>query len=183
MTADRDAIIDAAFRAHVSDVYRLAFSVVRNQQAAEDVTQDTFIRAYDRFGKFDTARPIGPWLHAIATNIAIDHVRRSRVRRWIGLAGPREISLEDSALPDESSLVVERDAVAELLDELPARSRAMLVLRHAYGYDDRSIAELVGTSPGNVRTQISRAHQRLRLILASPAAHAGENGRPIDGDW
>lgn len=165
MVSERDAVIDAAFRAHAPEIYRLAFSIVRERQAAEDVTQDTFVRAYDRFATYDPGRPIKGWLHAIATHLAIDHLRRARVRGWVGLRAPRVIPLGEPSVPDDTGRIAEREAVAGLLDELPAKVRAMLVLRHAYGYDDRSIAELVGTSPANVRTQISRANRRLRSIL------------------
>lgn len=185
MASERDAVIDAAFSEYAASVYRLAFAVVREHQAAEDVVQDTFVRAYDRFSTFDQSRPIGPWLHAIAANLAIDQMRRVGLRRWVRLGGPREIApggLSEPAESDPAGRVLDTDAVGLLLDELPARSRAMLVLRHAYGYDDRSIAGLLGTSPGNVRTQISRAHRRLRLILEPPADGAGEHGRRPDGD-
>jgi RNA polymerase sigma-70 factor (ECF subfamily) len=177
MVSDRDAVIDAAFRAHAADIYRLAFSIVRERQAAEDVTQDTFARAYDRFSAYDPSRPIKGWLHAIATHLAIDQLRHARVRGWVGLRAPRAIATCEPSVQDDTGGIAEREAVAALLDELPAKARAMLVLRHAYGYDDRSIAEMVGTSPGNVRTQISRAHQRLRANLASPPDLEDRAGR------
>jgi RNA polymerase sigma-70 factor (ECF subfamily) len=148
------------------------------------VTQETFARAYDRFSAYDPNRPITGWLHTIASHLAIDHVRRARVRRWFGLGAPRVIGFEDQE--DAITRVAEQDLVSDLLDGLPARTRAMLVLRHAYGYDDRSISKLVGTSPENVRTQISRAHQRLRSILGAPGAdlaggRASREGGKLDG--
>lgn len=167
LAIDRDAVIDAAFRAYAPDIYRLVFSIVRERQAAEDVTQDTFARAYDRFSAFDHNRPINRWLHGIAVHLAIDHLRRAKVRELLGMRGRRALPLGEPIVPDPTNNIAERDAVSGLLDELPARARAMLVLRHAYGYDDRSIAAFVGTSPTNVRTQIWRAHHRLRTILAS----------------
>lgn len=173
MVSDRDCVIDAAFRAHAAEVCRLAFAVVREQQAAEDVTQETFARAYERFATYDPGRPIMGWLHAIATHLAIDRVRHDRVRRWVGLGEPRLIMPRDATAADGFAGIAERDAVARLLGVLPARTCAMLVLRHAYGYDDRSIADLVGTSPGNVRTQVSRAQQRLRSVLAQPREPGG----------
>ncbi len=174
LALDRDVVIDAAFRSNAPDVYRLVFSIVRERQAAEDVTQDTFARAYERFSAFDDSRPIKGWLHSIATHLAIDHLRRARVRGLVGMRGPRSIPLGEPTVPDATDSIAEREAISGLLDELPARARAMLVLRHAYGYDDRSIAAFVGTSPGNVRTQISRAHHRLRSILASPQEPCGD---------
>jgi RNA polymerase sigma-70 factor (ECF subfamily) len=178
--SDRDAVIDDAFRAHAADVYRLAFSITRDRSAAEDVVQDTFARAFDRFAAYDSGRPIGAWLHGIAAHLAVDQARRSGARRRLALAWPRP-----AAEPDAASALAERDAAARLLDELPPRTRAMLVLRHAYGYDDRSVAGLVGTSPGNVRTQLSRAHARLRALLEADergADDAPEQGRTLHAD-
>lgn len=175
MTSDRDAVIDAAFRAHAADVYRLAFSVVRDRAAAEDVLQDTFARAWARFAAYDPDRPIGAWLHGIAAHLAVDQARRSGLRRRLALAWPRQVA--EPWMPDASAVLAERDAAARLLDELPPRTRAMLVLRHAYGYDDRSVASLMGTSPGNVRTQLSRAHARLRAMIEVGEQAGADNGR------
>jgi RNA polymerase sigma factor (sigma-70 family) len=184
VTSDRDAVIDAAFRVHAADVYRLAFSVVRDRAAAEDVVQDTFARAWGRFAAYDPARPIGAWLHGIAAHLAVDHTRRSGLRRRLALGWPRPVA--EAWAPDASAGLAERDAASRLLDELPPRTRAMLVLRHAYGYDDRSVADLVGTSPGNVRTQLSRAHARLRALLEAEgragADDAPEHGRTLHAD-
>lgn len=187
---DRDEAIDSAFRAHAADLYRLVFSIVRDQGIAEELTQETFARAYDRFAGFDRTRPIGGWLHGIATHLAVDHLRRRNIRIRFGLRDPRLIALDAPVVPDYAAALAEREAVSALLDDLPVRARAMLVLRHGYGYDDRSIAEFLGTSPGNVRTQISRAHQHLRAKLRSgidrdewsdPTTRAATKGRVPDG--
>lgn len=177
---NRDAEVDEAFRPFAPDIYRIALSIVRDPQAAEDIAQDTFTRAFDRFSSYDRRRPIAAWLHGIAVHAAIDHVRRSRRRRWLPLAGPVEVRLDDRRATDPGRRIEEREAVSALLDELPERTRAMLVLRHAYGYDDESTARLVGTSAGNVRTQISRAHGRLRAILeAGDGTGARESRREL----
>jgi len=184
VASDRDTVIDAAFRAHAAGVYRLAFSIVRDRAAAEDVVQDTFTRAWDRFAAYDPERPIGAWLHGITAHLAIDHARRSGMRRRLAVGWLRPVA--EPWEPDASAALAERDAAARLLDELPPRTRAMLVLRHAYGYDDRSVGELVGTSPGNVRTQLSRAHARLRALLEAEARaradDAPEHGRTLHAD-
>lgn len=168
---NRDAEVDEAFRRFAPDIYRIALSIVRDPQAAEDITQDTFTRAFDRFSSYDRRRPIAAWLHGIAVHAAIDHVRRSRRRRWLPLAGPVEVRLDDRRATDPGRRIEEREAVSALLDELPERTRAMLVLRHAYGYDDESTARLVGTSAGE------RAHPD----LAGPRPPAGDpRGRRWD---
>ena len=164
---DRDAAIDAAFRVHAPDIYRLLYAIVRDRDAAEELTQETFMRAYDRYEQFDQARPIAGWLHGIGTHLALDRLRWWRVRRLLGVRGLRDADLGASVAPDHAAAVADRDAVTALLDELPPRSRAVIVLRHAYGYDDGAIAELLGTTPGAVRTLAWRAHERLRALVAS----------------
>ena len=179
---DRDAAIDAAFRTHAPDIYRLLYAIVRDRGAAEELTQETFMRAYDRYERFDESRPIAGWLHGIATHLALDRLRWWRVRRLLGVRELRERDLSAGLSPDHAGAVADREAVAALLDELQPRSRAILVLRYAYGYDDRAIAELLGTTPGAVRTQAWRAHERLRASVANQSAsdHGDFPPRPLE---
>jgi RNA polymerase sigma-70 factor, ECF subfamily len=179
---DRDAAIDAAFRTHAPDIYRLLYAIVRDREAAEELTQETFMRAYDRYEQFDETRPIAGWLHGIATHLALDRLRWWRVRRLLGVRGLREPDLGAGVSPDHAGAVADREAVAALLDELPPRSRAVLVLRHAYGYEDHAIARLLGTTPGAVRTLAWRARERLRASVANqgPAEHGSVPPRPLE---
>src|SRR6266853_4658397 len=128
-----------AFRAlverHSRSVFRLAYRMTGNQQDAEDVVQESFLRAYKQLGKFDERASFGTWLYRIAINCSLDLVR-SRKRRSEQMA-PADPEMDDPVLslpsrdptPDRLALSGEvRDRVASALDELSASERTAFVL-------------------------------------------------------
>src|ERR1019366_8301727 len=129
---ERSAAVDRAYREHAQELYRLAFGILRDGDAAVDATQVAFARAYERGEQYDPSRPLLPWLHGIVAHEALDALRRRRVR-WIAVA----------AMPDRERGV--RSPGSDLAAE---------------------IAKLLGTSPGNVGSLLSRAHAQLRELLA-----------------
>jgi len=164
----RDAV-DRAYRDHADDVYRVAFAILRDTEAAVDATQDTFARAFERWDRYDSNRSLRAWLHGIVSHAALDALRRRRVRR---LAGPAvaqlgRVSGGGAWGTDPSSGVGDRDLVETALADLKPDVRAALVLRHYYGYDYAEIATFLRTSPGNVGSILSRAHVALRARLAA----------------
>lgn len=182
----RDRAIDAAYREHATDVYRVAFGVLRDRDEALDATTDTFARAWERWDQYDSQRPLRAWLHGIVTNLALDQLRRRRVRRLaipaLGNAAVNEITRRTER--DPSSDLVRRSIVDQALDTLPPRTRAALVLRHYYGYAYGEIASLLGMNSATVGSTLSRAHAALRARLGADddeAASAAPSGprRPL----
>jgi RNA polymerase sigma-70 factor (ECF subfamily) len=169
---DRDIrwqAVEQAYRAHADDVYRVALAILRDPDAAVDVTHDTFARAYDRWHQYDANRPLRAWLHGIVSHAALDALRRRRVR---ALAVPaigrvREADRPDGLEGDPAGHIADRDEVADALAGLKPDARAALVLRHYYGYDYAEIGRFLRTSPGNVGSILSRAHATLRGRLAT----------------
>src|SRR5689334_11256752 len=180
---DREArwkAVEGAYRDHADDVYRVAFAILRDPDAAVDVTHDTFARAFDRWHQYDTNRPLRAWLHGIVSHAALDALRRQRVR---AIAVPaigriREASSPDAGRGDPAQGLAERDLIATALAALRPDARAALVLRHAYGYDYADIARFLRTNPGNVGSILSRAHATLRTALSAEMAGAVDAGRP-----
>jgi RNA polymerase sigma-70 factor, ECF subfamily len=172
--ADRRGEVELAYRQHADDVYRVAYALLHDEEAAADVTQETFARAYTRWADYDPARPLRPWLQTIAARLALDGLRRRRVRR---LVLPRLAS--DLVAEDPSAQIGARAELAALLRRLEPRARAAVVLRDYYGYDYRTIAEFLRTSPGNVGALLSRAHAALRRDpTSSGAGPAAAGDRP-----
>src|SRR3954452_16693274 len=171
---DRDhrwQAVERAYRDHADDVYRVAFSILRDPDAAVDTTHDTFARAFDRWHQYDANRPLRAWLHGIATHAALDMLRRRRVR---ALAIPALGRVHDATSPregtgDPAGHVADRELVAAAMDGLNPDARAALVLRHYYGYDYVEIARFLRTSPGNVGSILSRARASLRTELTRDA--------------
>jgi RNA polymerase sigma-70 factor (ECF subfamily) len=164
--------VEVAYRDHADDVYRIALAIVRDPDAAVDVTHDTFARAFDRWHQYDENRPLRAWLHGIVSHAALDALRRRRVRT---LALPRIGEVREAAAAgaldgDPARHVAERDQIDAALADLKPEARAALVLRHYYGYDYAEIGSFLRTSPGNVGSILSRSHATLRARLAADAA-------------
>ena len=171
---DRDhrwQAVERAYRDHADDVYRVAFSILRDPDAAVDATHDTFARAFDRWHQYDTNRPLRAWLHGIATHAALDMLRRRRVRALAipALGRVHDASASAEGTGDPAGQIADRAQIAAAMDGLKPEARAALVLRHYYGYDYAEIARFLRTSPGNVGSILSRAHATLRVQLASDA--------------
>ena len=100
----RRQAVERAYREHADDVYRVAYAILRDPDAAADATHDTFARAFERWEQYDANRPLRAWLHGIVTHAALDAVRRRRVRgfglggRTSGNGGVREITVVDPVL-------------------------------------------------------------------------------------
>lgn len=175
----RRADVERAYRAHADDVYRVAYAILRDPEAAGDATHDAFARAYQHWEQYDSARPIRPWLQRIVANVARDGLRRQRVRRIavssvVGEHPPRATTAASAELgSDPATEVARRELVDDALGSLKPDVRAALVLRHYYGYDYAEIAGILGTSPGNVGSILSRAHASLRVRLGEAGVGEG----------
>jgi len=168
-----------AFRAlverHSRPLFRLAFRMTGNQHDAEDVVQESFLRAYRQLGKFDERASFGTWLYRIATNCSLD-VMRSRKRRAKQEAGPEAAGseMEDPILslpsgdptPERVAMSGEvRERVAEAMNELSASERTAFVLRHFEGMRIEDISRVLGCQPGAAKHSVFRAVQKLRRAL------------------
>ena len=168
--ARRDAV-DRAYREHADDVYRVAFAILRDTEAAVDATHDTFARAFERWHQYDSNRSLRAWLHGIVTHAALDALRRRHVRRLAVPAVGRIAPVSSGAWGSDPSIgAADRDLVEAALASLKPDVRAALVLRHYYGYDYTEIAGFLRTNSGNVGSILSRAHATLRARLTTDAA-------------
>ena len=168
-----------AFRAlverHGRPLFRLAFRMTGNQHDAEDVVQESFLRAWRQLGKFDERASFGTWLYRIATNCSLD-VMRSRKRRSKQEAGPEaeHSEMEDPVLslpsgdPTPERLAMSgqvRECVAEAMNELSASERTAFVLRHFEGMRIEDVSRVLGCQPGAAKHSVFRAVQKLRRTL------------------
>jgi RNA polymerase sigma-70 factor, ECF subfamily len=163
---ERDRAADQAYRDHANDVYRVAYGILRDPDEALDATHETFARAWERWDQYDSQRPLQGWLHGIVVHLALDQLRRRRVRKLaIPVLGRAASSLERTVHPDPAEDVARRQIVEAALDGLRPEVRATLVLRHFYGYDYAQIAAYLGVSSGTVGSTLSRAHAAIRRRL------------------
>ena len=161
----RRQAVERAYRDHADDVYRVAYAILRDADAAMDATQDAFAKAFERWAQYDANRSLRAWLHGIVANAALDALRRRRVRDLLKGGTVGEIDVRDPGAPDLAGGLARRQLVEDALSSLKPLPRAALVLRHVYGYDYDQIATFLGTSSGNVGSMLTRSHAALREHL------------------
>lgn len=141
-------------------MYGTLLALLRDREAAEDCTQEAFLRAYRAWPRWRPERPAEAWVHRIALNVAVSHHRRQRlgeVKRLIGFASePRRGDPADS---------LATSALLRELDKLPHDQAAALVLRYVHGYSNREIAYAVGVPERTIASRLIRARDKLRTGL------------------
>ncbi len=152
--------VDELFRRHWPAAHRAAWLVVHDAAAAEDIAQEAFLAALRALDRFDRRRPLGPWLHRIVVNRAIDWTR-ARALRAEAAAG----SLPEAAAPDAAAALDGDILVA--LAELGPEHRAVVVLRHLLGYTPGEIAAMLELPRGTVNSRLRRALDALGRELGS----------------
>lgn len=142
---------------------RLARAALGDQDDGDDAAQDGFLAAWQNIGRYDAARPFGPWLLRIVVNRARDLGRRRRVRRTEELPPDRP---GDAPTPErETDRALLREQLAAALARLPERQRMAITLFDGEGYPHAEIAELLGIPEGTVRSDVFHARRALREAL------------------
>jgi RNA polymerase sigma-70 factor, ECF subfamily len=160
-------------------VYAVALRVVRRHDVADDVAQETFLRAWQALSSFDLGRPFGPWVCRIAANLAVNHVRSPRAREE---ELPESHALEPGRGDDPLARVLGREAEEVLesaLATLPLEQRAVLTLRVVEEMSYKEIAEALSVPTGTVMSRLARARDKLAEAL-SP--YLGEAHRRAEGE-
>ncbi|GCE05399.1 RNA polymerase sigma factor [Dictyobacter aurantiacus] len=160
-------------------VQNLAYRMLGNITEAEDVTQETFVRSYTQLATYKSAHKFSTWLLSIASHLAIDQLRRRRFLalpledvpflEWIVDVG---ISPEQSALHGE-----QQDEIQTYLQRLPAKYRAVIVLRYWYDFSYEEIANALKLTPALVKARLHRARELLARYMQQNTSN--EEG-PID---
>ena len=166
-----------AFRAlvetHSRQVFRLAFRMTGNEQDAEDVVQESFLRAYRQLGRFESRANFGTWLYRIVSNCSVDLMRSKQARHdqvrgdSLDQAGAMELPAADMPGPERiaESAEIER-RVQGALRELSPLERAAFTLRHYEGRSIDEISETLGLGTSAAKHSVFRAVKKLRLALA-----------------
>lgn len=164
MEESKSAFLEAALP-HLDALYRLARHLTPSQPAAEDLVQETYLRAYAAFGSHR-----GPstkaWLAAICLNLARSEGRR-RTRRVVEEPlGEHDLAASE-AVDDLAVRRVERARVQRALAGLPEEQRVAVVLMDLVGHTAAEVAELLGCPRNTVLSRVHRAHRRLAQALRS----------------
>jgi RNA polymerase sigma-70 factor (ECF subfamily) len=152
--------VDELFRRHWPSAHRAAFLVVHDAAAAEDIAQEAFLAALRALDRFDRRRPLGPWLHRIVVNRAIDWTRARALRAETATDSAPEAPALDTPEP------IDADILSALAD-LGPEHRAVVVLRHLLGYTPGEIAAMLELPRGTVNSRLRRALDALARELES----------------
>lgn len=166
------ARFESLMRCTHRQAYSLAYRLTGNTSEAEDLVQETFLRAYRFFHKYDAALPFTSWLYRIMTNAHIDAVRRKGRLRLTSLdqmgpegAGTWDVPDVDSS-PDRAMM---QDALGEpvqlALTSMTPEFRTAVLLADVEGMAYEEIAEVMKTSVGTVRSRIHRGRKQLKRFL------------------
>jgi RNA polymerase sigma-70 factor, ECF subfamily len=148
---------------HGRGVFRLAFRMTGNESDAEDIVQETFMRAYKQLNRYESRSSFSTWLYRIASNCSVDLIRSRKVRQ------PVEVpeTLRDHA-PEPDRLMYSsqvQDRVSEAMDQLSGQERTAFVLRHFEGLSIDEISGALGLNANAAKHSIFRAVQKLRKAL------------------
>jgi len=160
---DSDAF-EELYRQTVARVYGLCLRMCGNTSQAEELTQEAFVRAWQKLASFRGDSAFSTWMHRLAVNVVLGHQRSSGRRQtrestageeWYGDGSTR-------AVPPVAAVDLERAVAA-----LPTGARTVFVLHDVEGYKHTEIAELTGVAVGTSKAQLSRARHLLRKALRS----------------
>jgi RNA polymerase sigma-70 factor (ECF subfamily) len=169
---DREARFAAFAASHRERALRLAWRLVGGDAAAaEDVTQDAFVKAYRGLGQFRDEAQLSTWFYRILVRQAYSFLRWRRVRERFGGDVPEEPP--DSAPTPESDPALQR-RIAQALATLPRTQRDAFLLVNLEGFTVNEAAEIMGRAPGTLKSNLHRARLALRRQLDDVLADTGE---------
>lgn len=165
---------EALYNLHKRRVYSLCLRMTANTAQAEDLTQEAFLQLFRKIGTFRGESAFSTWLHRMAVNVVLMHLRKK---------GLPVVPLEDTIETEEESPrkepgaedarlegSVDRLQLQRAVDALPPGYRSIFVLHDVEGYEHNEIAEMVGCSIGNSKSQLHKARLKLRELLRTSRA-------------
>jgi len=176
---DRDAYRVLVER-HSRAVFRLAYRMIGNDIDAEDIVQDTFLKAWKQIGKFDGRASFPTWLHRICANCSLDLIRARKRKQELYQApdsdAPDPFSQVPADSPSPERLAQSSQIAAVLIpamNQLSEMERTAFVMRHYDGMGIEEISQVLGVQPGAAKHSVFRAVQKLRRAL-EPVMSAGK---------
>jgi len=163
------AAVDELLRVHYDTVRAVCHRIVIDRHDADDAVQNALIAIVRALPSFDGRSKFSTWVYRIATNAALDEVRRIRRR-------PLPVDDEILAPPpvaDGSAAVDAQIAVRGALEKMPEEFRVAMVLRHVADLDYAEIAEILGVPVGTVRSRLSRGREQLAELLGNQIPPGG----------
>jgi len=160
-------------------IFNLIYRIIRDREQVEDLTQETFVKAFGSLRNFNREYAFSTWLYKIATNSSIDYIRKKKLQT---MSINKPISHEDSdysfEIPDSTyepdKFIIQRQKlkiIAEAIDQLPPKYKQVIVLRHNEERDYSEIAKILKIPIGTVKAHIFRARELLYKYLRERIPH------------
>ena len=149
------------YNTYADDIYRFLLVHVRDKELAEDLTADTFTKAWSRLESFDFKQP-RPWLYKIARNTMMDHWRKKHTEP---MDSEEEYVSGADSIEDQIDKQLTKETIGKALYKLPENMCSVITLRFILGYSAKQTADSLGTTEGNVRVVQYRALKKLRGLL------------------
>ena len=157
-----ETAFEELMRMHERQVLATALRLLCRIEDAQDAAQEVFLRLYRKLRIFGSLSEIRPWLYRVTVNVCYDLAKkRSRLAAEI----PAVAAFVEGTQEEQINLDQRRELLAEALTYLPEKERAAIVLREIEGLDTAEVAEILGSTPVTVRSQVSTGRARLREIV------------------
>lgn len=166
--------VEDLFARHHGEIYAYLIRMLRDPELAADLTQDAFIKAYRAYDSLEKPENARAWLYQIAHRVALDHIRRQKIVRFLPWTGESR-----GAVPSAEHLVMEAHLSGDLqraLERIPERQRAALLLAELHDLTGLELAAALGVSHVAARALLTRARESLRQALAAERASEAEHG-------
>jgi RNA polymerase sigma-70 factor (ECF subfamily) len=159
---------ETLYREHVGRIYALCLRLTGNVADADDSTQNTFIRAWQKLGSFRGSSAFGTWLYRIAVNESLSRQRQSAVQQPY-------LYLVESSTQHTASKEVQIDELEKAIMGLPDRARQVFVLMAVYGFSHPEVARMLGIATGTSKAQFHRARKLLAERLDGESIATARN--------
>lgn len=177
------AAFQRLYELHSRRVYSVCLRMVANPVEAEDLTQEAFLQLFRKIHTFRGESGFSTWLHRLTVNIVLMRFRK-RKRAELSLDEARETAEENPRMPFDPgaeylclSGLIDRINLSRAVEQLPLGYKQMFVLHDVQGYEHNEIAEILGCSIGNSKSQLHKARLRLRQLLREDARNLARRRR------
>ena len=178
-----ESAYEVLYSRHKRQVYFICLRMLRQKEDAEDLTQETFIQVFRKLSSFRGESSFSTWLHRVTIRVVLMHLRRKRpipvsLESEKGENNPNHIRTEDEVQDRNLTGTVDRIDLERATAELPAGYRTIFWLHDVQGHNHAEIASILDCSLGNSKSQLHKAHVKLRALLRARKRRQRSIGGP-----
>jgi RNA polymerase sigma-70 factor, ECF subfamily len=165
----RDEAIALLLPAFRRKVFGLAYSLLRDREAAEDVTQEVFVKVWRALPGYDGRAAVSTWIYTIARNTSVSALRARRQQSSLSDPQVMETVEAINAVPS-ADVTAEQAAILRLVDQLPTKQRQAIMLFYMEGQSHEEVARMLAMPVGTVKTLLHRGRARLSAVMGKTSA-------------